>query len=72
MVIAANIKTYFLLYNKNNKIIVKLNNNILAKKIKKQIFKKFAYRINIYLINNNITITKIYITEILSSGDIAR
>lgn len=48
-------------YNKNNKIIVKLKNNILAKKIKKQIFKEVAFRIHAYFIKNNIIITNLCI-----------
>lgn len=41
-VVAANAKICFLLYNKNNKIVVKLNDNALAKKIKKQALKEVA------------------------------
>lgn len=41
-VVAANAKIRFLLYNKNNKTVVKLNDNALAKKIKKQALKEVA------------------------------
>lgn len=35
MAMAVNIKTHLFFYNKNNNIIVKLNNNVLEKEIKK-------------------------------------
>lgn len=60
-----------LFYNKNNKIIVKFNDNALIEKIKKQDFKKIIYKINTYFIKNNITITKLCIVQILSSKNIA-
>lgn len=70
MAIAANTKWRPLFYNKNNEIIVKLNNNALAEEIKKQALKKVIYRINVHLIENNITITKLRPAQILPSRDI--
>lgn len=68
---AANTKMDPLLYNKNNKIVIKFNNISLAKKMKKQTFKKIAYKINIYLIKNNIISIKLRIIQILPSEYIA-
>lgn len=61
---------YLPFYNKNHKIVVKFNNNILAKKIKKQAFKKFAHEIDIYFIKSNIITIKLCMIQILSSGNI--
>lgn len=62
---------HLLFYNKNNEIVVKLNDNTLAKKIKKQAPKKVAYKIDAYLIENNITTTKVcVVAQTLPSGDI--
>ena len=68
---AANAKTHPPLYNKNNEIVVKLNDNASAKEMKKQAPKEVAYRIDAYLIENNITTTKLCATRTLPSGDIA-
>lgn len=38
--------------------------------MKKQASKKVAYKINTYLIKNNITIIKLYMAQTLSSRDI--
>lgn len=54
-----NTKFSFLFYNKNNKIVVKLNNNTLANKIKNQALKKVGQKIDNYFIEINITITKL-------------
>lgn len=43
----------------NNKIVIKLNNNILAEKIKLQAFKKIIRKIDAYIIKNNITTIKL-------------
>lgn len=59
MVKTASKKICSLFYNKNNKIVVKPNNNVLMKKKKKQAFKKVAYRIDVYLIKNNMTTIKL-------------
>lgn len=65
-----NIKMHLFFYNKNNEILVKFNDNILAKKIKKQISKKVIYKIDAYFIKNNITTTKLHIAQILLIEDI--
>lgn len=52
---AINAKTHFSPYNKNNKKVVKLNNNTLVEEIKKQALKKVAQKFDTYLIENNIT-----------------
>ena len=68
---AASEKTRPPLYNKNNKIVVKLNNNALAEEMKKQAPKEVAHRIDAYLLKNNITTTKLRAVQTLPSGDIA-
>ncbi len=68
--VAANAKTRPLLYNKNNEIVVKLNNNALAEEMKKQAPKEVADRIDVYLIENNITITKLRVAQTLPSRNI--
>lgn len=70
MAIIANTKTCLFFYNKNNKIINKLNNNILVEIIKKQTLKKFVYKINIYFIKNNINIIIFCVIQTLLSKDI--
>ena len=67
---AANTKMHPSLYNKNNEIVVKLNNNTLAKKIKKQAPKEVAHRIDAYFMENNITTTKLRAAQTLPSEDI--
>lgn len=67
---AANAKLRPLFYNKNNKIVVKLNDSTLTEMIKKQVLKEVAYKIDIYLIENNITTTKLRVAQILPSRDI--
>lgn len=64
-------KTRLFLYNKNNKIIVKLNDVASTKEMKNQVSKKLAYSINIYLIKKNITIIKLRAAQTLPSGNIA-
>ena len=66
-VMAATEKTRPLLYNKNNEIVVKLNNNTLAEEIKKQALKEVAYRIDAYLIENNIITIKLRAAQTLLS-----
>lgn len=70
-VMAVNAKTRLLLYNKNNEIVVKLNNNSSAEKMKKQAPKKVTYKIDAYLIENNIITIIFQVAQTLSSGDIA-
>ena len=60
-------KTHPPFYNKNNEIVVKLNNNALAEEMKKQAPKEVAHRTDAYLIKNNITTTKVHTVQILSS-----
>lgn len=52
--IAANIKMHLPFYNKNNKMVVKFNNNTLTEEMKKQAPKKVIYRINAYLIKTSL------------------
>ena len=68
---AANAKTRPPLYNKNNEIVVKLNDNTSAEEMKKQAPKEVAHRIDAYLMENNITTTKLHAARTLPSGDIA-
>ncbi len=58
------------LYNKRNKIVVKLNNASLEEKMKKQVPKEVAHRTDAYLVENNITATKLRKARTLPSGDI--
>ncbi len=57
--IAANGKTRPPLYNKNNEIVVKLNDAASAEEMKKQAPKEVAHRIDAYLVEHNITATKL-------------
>lgn len=59
-----NAKLYLFLFIKNNKIIIKLNKNVLIKIIKKQVLEKIIYKIDIYFKKNIIIINKFYITQI--------
>ncbi len=68
---AANAKSRPLFYNKNNKKVVKLNNCASAKMMKKQAPEEVAHRIDAYLIENNITTTKLCVAQTLPSRDIA-
>ena len=68
---AANAKTRPPLYNKNNGIVVKLNDNASAEEMKKQAPEEVAHRIDAYLIENNITTTNLRAARTLPSGDIA-
>lgn len=70
MVIAVSKKTCLPVYNKNNEIVLKLNDNALAKKIKNQAPKEVAHRIDIYLMENNIITTKLQAAQTLLSEDI--
>lgn len=49
---------------------MKFNDNVFAEEIRKQALEKRTYKINIYLIENNITTTKFHIARTLSSGDV--
>ncbi len=69
--IATNEKIHPLLYNKNNKIVVTLNDAALAEEMKKQALKKVANGIDDYLVENNITATKLRAAQTLPRGDIA-
>lgn len=66
----ANAKTRLLFYNKNNKIVVKLNDAVSAKKMKKQALKEVANRTDTYFAENNITVTKLHAAQTLLSGNI--
>ena len=68
---AASEKTRPPLYNKNNEIVVKLNDNASAEEMKKQAPREVAHRIDAYLIENNITTVKLRAARTLPSGDIA-
>ncbi len=68
--IAANTKLRPPLYNKNNEIVVKLNDGASAEMIKKQALEEVIHRIDAYLIENNITTIKLRAARTLSSGDI--
>lgn len=59
MAITSNIQMHNLVYNKQNKIVVKLNNNTFVKKMKNQALEEVVHQINVYLIKNNITTTKL-------------
>lgn len=67
---AVNTKTCLPLYNKNNKILVKLNNNTAVEEIKKQAPQKVVYKIDAYFIENNITTIKFCIAQTLPSRNI--
>ncbi len=69
--IAADEKTRPLLYNKNNEMVVKLNDTASAEEMKKQAPKEVVHRIDAYLVENNITATKLRTARTLPSGDIA-
>lgn len=60
-----------LLYNKQNKTVVKLNDNTFVEEMRTQALEEIAYRINAYFIKNNITTTKFYAARTLLSGDVA-
>ena len=68
---AVSAKTHPLFYNRNNKIVVKLNNSASTEEMKKQSPKEVAHKIDAYLIENNITTTKLLAAQTLSSRDIA-
>ena len=69
--IADNAKTPPPLYNKNNKIVVKLHDATSAEEMKKQAPEEVAHRIDAYLAENNIMATKLHAAQTLPSGDIA-
>ena len=58
------------LYKINNKIGVKLNDNGSVEEMKKQAPRQVAYRIDAYLIENNITTVKLHTAQNLPSRDI--
>ena len=58
-------------YNKNNEIVVKLNDNASTEEMKKQAPEEVANRIDAYLMENNITTTKLRAARTLPSGDVA-
>ena len=59
------------LYNKQNELVVKLNHKLSAEKMRKQAPEKVANRIDVYLMENNITTTKLRAPQTLPSGDVA-
>ncbi len=69
-VIAANKKTCSPSYKKKNRIVVKLNDFASAEEMNKQAPEKMAYRIDAYLVENNITATKFYVAQTLPSQNI--
>ncbi len=68
---AANAKSRSRLFNKNNKIVVKRNDISSSEMIKKQAPEEVGYRIDAYVMENNVTITKLCTAWTLPSGDIA-
>ena len=68
--IVANAKTRPPLYNKNNKIVVKINDSASVEEIKKQTPDDLAPRIDVYLAENDITATKRRAAQTIPSGDI--
>lgn len=60
----------FLFYNKPNKIVEKLNNNVFTKEMKKQTSEKIVHKIDVYLIKNNITTMKLCATQTLLSKNV--
>lgn len=58
------------LYNKSNVIVVKLNNNASVEGMRKQAPEEVAHMIDVYLIENNITATKLCAARTLPSGDV--
>lgn len=67
----AKVITRFFLYNRNNKIVVKLNNIILVEEMKKQASKKVVQKTNAYLIKTNIITTSLGAAWALPSRNIA-
>ena len=59
------------LYNKQNEIVVKLNDSASAEEMRKQAPEEVAHRIDAYLMENNITTTKLRAARTLPSGDVA-
>lgn len=59
------------LYNKQNEIVIKLNDNASAEEMRKQAPEEVAHRIDAYLMENNITTTKFRVARTLPSGDVA-
>lgn len=55
----------------NNKIVIKLNNNTLAEKIKTQALRKIVRKIDAYIIKNNITTIKVCKIYFLPTRNIA-
>ncbi len=55
----ANAKSRHLLYNRNNEIVVKLNDSAMVEMIKMQALEEVVHTIDAYLIENNITTTKL-------------
>lgn len=65
-----NAKSCLLLYNKNNIMIVKLNDCASTEMMKKQTLEKVAYRINAYFMENNIITTKLCMAQTLLNKNI--
>ena len=59
------------LHNKKNEIVVKLNDSASAAMMKKQAPKEVSHRIDAYLIENNISTTKLCAPRTHPTGDIA-
>lgn len=71
IVVISDTQSYLFFYNKNNKIVIKLNNNTFIEEIKKQVLEKVIHRIDIYFIENNISNTQLCRTCIFLSKNIA-
>lgn len=67
---AASAKSRSSFYNKNNKLIVKLNDSALAEMMKKQALEEVTHRIDAYLIENNINTSTVRTAQTLLSKDI--
>ena len=58
-------------HNEQNKIVAKLNDSASGEEMRKQALKEVVYRINAYLMENNIITTKLCVAQTLPSGEIA-
>lgn len=60
-----------LLYNKNNRIVIKLNEASSVEEMKKKAPEEVAHRIDTYLMVNNVTTMKLRAARTLPSRDVA-
>lgn len=68
---AANAQSQPLLYNKNNRILLKLNDSYSVEDMTKKAPEEVVHRIDAYLTENNIATTKLRAAQNLPSRDIA-